>query len=358
MKFRLPLLSGVLASALLAALSPTSAQEVTATALPDSNGARTANHAFSKDARILREIQSASGKDSGGFQSVRLITYDAMTGSINHLLNLGADTWLFSATADGRTAIISVDRDRNDARAHLLLVDTETGRTQDIPSSWFNAEDHNPYAQISADGRLVSAYSEWGPESGPLVVTLYDWQTKSLVAQRSEGFPAGGLSWGGVTADGMIEFLNNRSGGDVVDPKTGQVLVRVGPSSHRSLDGAWVVDFPNPLYEGVPRNVLIKNGRSGEVVGKLDLRIKDAEESLAWGRGAFCGTSGKFIAATNNTVQAFEIPSGKRVADFPTTTWQDADAIKTDPMVTVACSFNGKRVAIRSGAQLTLHVVK
>jgi hypothetical protein len=54
-------------------------------------------------------------------------------------------------------------------------------------------------------------------------------------------------------------------------------------------------------------------------------------------------------------VQAFDIPSGKKIADFLTTTWQDPDAAKTDPTVTVACSSDAKRVAIRTGARLTLH---
>jgi hypothetical protein len=350
------LLVMVASTAVLVSTLPCSAaQDVSVPASPDASGARTVNLAFSKDGRLLREVRSVDGRALGEFWRVRAITYDVATVSIRHALNLGPDTWFFSATSDGRAAVIAVDRDRDDARAHLLLVDMETGQTQDIPSKWFDADDHNnPYAQISADGRLVSAFTESDTEG--LVVTLYDWRAKKLVAKQSTGYPAGGIAWGGVTVDGKIEFLNNRTGGEVVDPKTGHLLVRVGPNSHRSADGAWVVEFPNPMFVDAPRQVIIKNGRSGEVVGKLDLQItEDNEMENWWGRGAFCGTSRKFIATINDSVQAFEIPSGKKIAEFPTTTWQDADAMKTDPAVTVACSSSGKRVAIRSGVRLTLH---
>jgi hypothetical protein len=139
-------------------------------------------------------------------------------------------------------------------------------------------------------------------------------------------------------------------------PKDRSLIVTMGLDSFRSADGAWVIEFPNSMLEGEPREATVKNGGSGKAVGKLDLQIPDHEENGGW-RGAFCGTSGRFIAATNDTVQAFEIPSGKKIADFPKTTWQDADATKTDPAVTVACSSNGKRVAIRSGARLTCHNV-
>jgi hypothetical protein len=89
--------------------------------------------------------------------------------------------------------------------------------------------------------------------------------------------------------------------------------------------------------------------------------MSDDEQLEAWSRarGAYCGTSGKFIAATNNTVQAFKLPSGKKLADFPIKTWQDdADPTKTDTSAIVGCSFNGKRVAIRTDTRLTLHDLK
>ena len=101
--------------------------------------------------------------------------------------------------------------------------------------------------------------------------------------------------------------------------------------------------------------IKIKNGSSGKVVGNLDVQISDDDAKWDSARSAFCGTSGKFITATIDSVQAFEIPSGKKIAEFPTATWQDPDAAKTDPTVTVACSSDAKRVAIRSGARLTVH---
>jgi hypothetical protein len=350
---------GLLVAVLVNIAPECTAQDVSVATSPETSGAGTAGLAFSNDGRLLREIQSVNPPAAGAVWSVRAITYDATTGSIKHVLNLGPHTSLFDATSDGRTAIISVDRGREDARAHLLLVDMETGQTQDIPAQWFDADDNDPYAQISGDGRIVSAYTESDSEHG-LVVTLYDWQTKKFIAKQSEGYPAGGSSSGGVTADGKIEFSNNRSGGDVVDPKTGRVLVKVEPNSDRSPDGAWVVDFPNTLYQDPPAEVVIKNGTNGEAAGKLELQIANDEqlESWSWARSAFCGTSGKFIAATNDTVQAFAIPSGKKLADFPRKTWQDADAVKTDPTVAVACSADGRRVAIRSGTRLTLHDLK
>jgi hypothetical protein len=356
---RLLLVMGLSAALLVNIVPECGAQDVSVATSPEMSGpgVGTVNLAFSNDGRLLRKIQSVNPPAAGAVWSVRAITYDATTGAIKHVLNLGPHTSLFDATSDGRTAIISVDRGREDARAHLLLVDMETGHTQDIPAQWFDADDNDPYAQISGDGRIVSAYSESDSDHG-LVVTLYDWQTKKFITKQSEGYPAGGSSSGGVTEDGKIEFSNNRSGRDVVDPTTGRVLVKVQPNSNRSPDGAWVVDFPNTLYRDAPAEVVIKNGTSGEVAGKLELQIADDEQLEAWARSAFCGTSGKFIVATNDTVQVFAIPSGKKLADFPRKTWQDADAVKTDPTVAVACSADGRRVAIRSGTRLTLHDLK
>jgi len=140
-----------------------------------------------------------------------------------------------------------------------------------------------------------------------------------------------------------------------VDPETGRSLVIAGPNSLRSPDGAWVVEFPSAWIGQPPYEVIIKNGGGGKVVGNLDIQISEDDAKWDWARSAFCGTSGKFIAATIDSVQAFEIPSGKKIAEFPTAIWQDPDAMKTDPTVTVACSPDAKRVAIRSGARLTLH---
>ena len=356
---RLLLVMGLFAAVFVNIVPECAAQDVSITTLRDTSGIQTENLAFSKDGRLLREIQLLSPSALGKFSSVRAITYDATTGSKKHCLNLGPDTAFLSATSDGGTAVIGVNRFRNDARAHVVLADMETGESQDIPNQWFDADDDRPYAQISTDGRIVSAYTESDPQYGR-VVTLYEWRTKKLVAKQSEAYPAGGISWGGVTADGKIEFLNNRSGGDVVDPKTGRVLVKVTPNSHRSPDGRWAVEYPNTIADGVPREVVIKNGRSGEEVGKLELQMADDNEleSWAWARGTFCGMSGRFVAAASNTVQVFAIPSGKRLADFPIKTWQDTDPTKTDSTAIVGCSFNGKRVAIRSGTRLTLHDLK
>jgi hypothetical protein len=353
---RLLLVMAAFAAALLSTFPPSAAQDLSMAVSSGTSRGLTINLAFSRDGRLLHEIQLMNPPAVGKFSSVHAITYDSSTGSIRHCLNLGSDTWFLSATSDGRTAIISVDRYRKDAHAQLLLVDMETGRTQTIPSQWFDADDDSPDAQISADGRLVSAYSESDPQNGR-VVTLYEWRTKKLIAKRSEGYPAGGIDWGGVTVDGKIEFLNNRAGGDVVDPKTGRVLVKINPNSYRSPDGRWVVEFPNTISDGVPREVVINNGRTGQVVGKLELHMADDTELESWSRarGAFCGTSGRFIAAANNTVQAFAIPSGKKIADFPITTWQDADPTKNDTAAIVGCTSNGKRMAIRSGLRLTLH---
>jgi hypothetical protein len=351
------LVMGMFAAVLVNIVPECAAQDLSVPASLDTSEGHTISLIFSEDGRLLREIRLLNPEAAIAVWNIRAITYDSSTGSIRHLLNLGPDTWCLSVTSDGRTAIISVDRDREGARAHLLLVDTETGQTQDIPSKWFDANDNNPYATISGDGRIVSAYTESDPEHG-LIVSLYDWQTKKFIAKQSWGYPAGGFTSGGVTEDGKIEFSNNRTGGDVVDPKTGRVLVTVQPHSHRSPDGAWVVEFPNTLYLDAPKEVIIKSGMGGEVVGKLELRIADDDdrEKWSWARSAFCGTSGKFVAAANNTVQVFAIPSGKKLADFPLKTWQDdADPTKTDTAAIVGCSSNGKRVAIRSGKRLTVH---
>ncbi|HEY1423736.1 MAG TPA: hypothetical protein VGF20_09800 [Candidatus Acidoferrum sp.] len=271
-----------------------------------------------------------------------------------HELNLEPGTSFSSATPDGRSAIIYLGADREDAVPCLLLVDTESGKIQNIPSTWFDADDRGPYAQISADGRLISAFTQSGQQDGPLVVSVYRWRTKKLVAKQSDGYPAGGITWGGVTVDGKIEFVNNRAGGKIVDPRTGRQIVPIAPLSVRSPDGAWNIDFPNAMYDDPSPAIVVTNGRTGQTAGKLDLRITADMASWGW-QGAFCGTSGKFIAATDNSVQAFEIPSGKKIADFATDTWQDTNSGKTSPAGTVACSFDGKRVAIRSGARLTLH---
>ena len=342
-------------AALMVSTAPSiAAQDVTFAALPGKPDTFRDYLSFSKDGRLLREVVPiSSGTEE--IRHVRAITYVAATGKVRRVWDLQPNTEFFSGTTDGRTLVICVDRFLPEAHAHLFLFDMETARTQDIPSSWFDADERDSYSKISGDGRLVSAYTESGAGDGPIIVSVYDWRTKRLVAKQATGYPAGGISSGGVTVDGKIQFSNNRTGGDVVDPKTGRSLVIAGPNSPRSPDGAWVVEFPISWIGQPPREVIIKNGNSGKVVGNLDVQINDDDAKWDWARSAFCGTSGKFIAATTDSVQAFEIPSGKKIAEFPTTSWLDPDAAKTNPTVTVACSNDAKRVAIRSGARLTLH---
>ena len=333
----------------------TSAQDVTAEAAPGSKYDGTANLAFSKDGRVLREARTAYPEAQGEFPHVRAISYDAKTGKIVYVLDLAADTWFFSATTDGRIAIISLDRDRTEAPVHLLRVDMETGHTQKLPSNWFDADNHNPYAAISGDGKLVSAFSENGWGEGSEVVTLYEWRRKKPVAKQSSGHSAGGIDWGEVTADGKIAFGNSRMGRGIIDPKTGRALTGYGPLSVRSPDGTWIVDFPNPSYGPETHEVPIRDGMNGQAVGKLDLQLTD-EEAGSWWHGAFCGKSGRFIAAGYDKVLAFEIPSGKKLLSLPLGTWQGPKQDKATPIV--ACSPSGKRVAIRSGDRLTLHHLK
>ena len=355
---RILLMVVAIAAVLLSAASDIAAQDVTFAALPGNAAANSEILAFSKDGRLLREVVPISSADAPDVWHARAITYVAATGKVLRVWDLQAHTLCLSATTDGRTLVISAGIDLPKAHVHVFLFDTNTGRTQDVPSSWFDANERDPDSRISADGRLVSAFTESGagdgPLDAPLIVSVYDWPTKKLIAKQATGYPAGGGFGGGVTPDGKIEFLYSRSGSQVVDPKTGQLIVKMGTDAFRSADGAWVVEFAEPEVDDGPREVIVTNGRNGEVAAKLDMHLTD-EEFAVGGRGAFCGTSGKFIAATTDSVQAFEIPSGKKIAEFATTTWQDPDAAKTNPVVIVACSFDAKRVAIRSGARLTLH---
>jgi len=299
--------------------------------------------AFSKDGRVLYEVLFVDPVSGDNLAHVRAISYNAATGKQLRTLDLG-DTWFFSATADGRFGIIS---DRQDPRTRVFRVDLETGHQQELPSMWFDADDRERYAQISGDGRLVSAYSGEGPEDTE-VVTVYDWRTKKLVAKQSSEHSAGGFDSGGVTEDGRIGFYNNRWGSTIVDPKTGRELVSYG-SAIRSPDGAWVVEFSDP---GDPadseRNFQVLNGMNGQTAGRLELPLTAEAEN--W--GAFCGTSGRFIAVIPDEVLAFEVPSGKKLASLPPDTWKDLNAKGN---TSVACSPSGKRVAVRNGSRLTLH---
>ena len=331
-------------------LSGTPAQDVSG-APAEETGGSTANLAFSRDGRTLREVWYMH-PGAPGLEHIRENTYDVATRKKSHELNLGPDTSLCSATSDGRTAIIlvTVYKDHERAGHYLLRVDMETGRSQRLPSQWFNADStEEPCdAGISGDGRLVSAYSIEGPEYSTDVVAVYDWATRKLVAKQTTG----GANFGGMTSDGKIVFYYLHGGSRIVDPRTGQTLMGYGPPSDRSADGRWVVDFPNPIVEP-PAEVPILNGMNGQTVGKLDLQMTDEEASWSW-NGAFCGASGKFVAAGPDEVLVFSIPSGKKLTSFPLNTWKDPNN-REKSRAFVACSPGGKHVAIRDGDRLTLH---
>jgi hypothetical protein len=73
--------------------------------------------------------------------------------------------------------------------------------------------------------------------------------------------------------------------------------------------------------------------------------------------GTFCGTSGSFVTAVDDTVYFFQIPTGMKLASFAPATWRDAKA-QADSSVSIACTDDGKRIAIRSGTRLTVQDVK
>jgi hypothetical protein len=345
------------AAALLSGVPRISAQHVSMAAVPSAGDVYGDSLTFSKDGRVLREVRSLKPRSNGANFRVQVASYDVATGKVRHMFLLQLDTFCLSGTTDGRTLVISADRDREDAPARLFLFDTETGQTQDIPSKWFDADDHNPYAAISGDGRFVSAYGASGLSDGPpLAVRVYDWPTKKLIAEQVSAEPAGGFFWGGVTQDGKIAFTSNRTGSVILDMRTGRTLGEFGANSVRSPDGAWSVEFPNLLFGDTPKEAVIKNGINGEVVGKLDLQMTDDEFTSEWG-GAFCGESERFVAVAVDAVRAYELPSGRQIAVFPPDSWRDPEA-KGDWGASVACSSDGKRVAIRSGGRLALHDLK
>lgn len=332
------------------------AQDVNVSAAQEMGDTYWTHLAFSKDGRILREVGSLDARTTGQGWRARAAAYDVATGAIIHQRDLQPFTVAYSTTSDGRTVVIAADDDRPNARSHLFLLDTDTGETQDVPADWFDPDEDRPFAAISGNGLLVSAYSEWGPQQTGMVVSVYDWQTKKLVARQTRDEFAGGFSDGGVTEDGKIAFSNNRSGSYIVDPKTGQLLVHVGNDAFRSSNGAWVVEFPDQRFADAPKDVAIKDGENGRVLGKLDLQMTDDQAKQRW-QGAFCGTSGKFVAASGDIMEVFRIPSGKKIASFPLGSWRGTNA-QDHPTVAVACSSNGRRVAIRSGVRLTLHNLK
>jgi hypothetical protein len=300
--------------------------------------------AFSEDGKVLHAIES------------RAITYDADTGAETKIVALAPDSSVPSVTSDGRTAIVALGI--SGAKIHLLLLDTETGQSEDIPSGWYDPTDPEVDDALSGDGRLISFYSENGPADQPLSVSVYDWPGKTLVAKRtSEYFSAGGAFGGGVTVDGAVEFDNDRVGVNVVDLKTGRLMGTFGLFSIRSPDGAWVIEFPDLSFdETAPKDVLVKDGANGQTRGKLDLQVAD-DEVYGSMNGAFCGTTGRFVVGRGRGVAMYDVRSGALLASFPATSWRDATATNTDS-VEVACSSTGTRVAILSGTRLTIHDLK
>ncbi len=349
-----PLIAAVVVSAAFASSTP--AQNTGATPTPDPAEMYWTHLTFSKDGRILRETASLDARAAAQGWRVRISAYNAGTGAVIWQRDLSPYTSLYSQTSDGRTMVIAADVDKPDAQAHLFLLDTDTGDTQDIPREWFDPDETRPWAAISGDGRLVSTYSEWSQEYPCMLVKIYDWRTKTLVAKQTRGEFAGGFSGGTVTEDGKIAFSNNRSGSYIVDPATGQTLLHLGNDAFRSPNGAWVVEFPDRFYEDSGTDVTIRDGKNGRVLGKLDLPMSEDEAKKPW-QVAFCGASGKFVAATDDIVAVFAIPSGKKITSFSVDTWRDASPTGYSSLAT-ACTSNGKRVAIRSGSRLTFHSVK
>lgn len=355
MEFRFVLRAAAAVSVFLIALSIAAAQEVDLKDLPEAKPLYSGPLFFSKDGRWLREFESIRLLNGEQHEHLRVVTYDTKAKAIAHVLVLGEDSRFLSATTDGRVAVVSFNRDREDAQGYAVRLEVETGRQEKIPSKWFD-DDQHPYATISGDGRLIGAYTESGPPEGPRVLRLYDWHTKKPIAKQATGFPAGGFSWGDVTVDGKILFQTNRSGGEVIDPRTGHMLASVSPNTYRSPDGAWDVDFPNPISDS-DQDTAITEGRTGTVVGKLEGSGGNNTPAWTWAKGAFCGNTGRFVVARVGVIGVFEIPSGKKIAEFPTKTWQGELGPDVDATASVACSADGKRVAIRSAARLTIHAV-
>jgi hypothetical protein len=318
---------------------------------------RDAKLAFSSDGRVLHLIGESQGSSQlQRIQHVRAITYDTTTGSVLHTINLPPDTRVLSTSFDGRTAIVA---QRTGDHIELSVIDTETGKAEPIPHSWYDLKDDEPVVSLSGDGRLISFYSEAGPDDRPTTVTVYTWPAMTLLARQTSEFTnAGGIVGGGITVDGKdIEFDNNRSGRELIDLTTSRKLW-FRWASLRSPDGRWTVELPDQSFDESPesRKILIEDGRNGQKLATIDRKVNDTE---AYGRmtGAFCGTTGIFILAGEDAVGAYSIPSGHLLQAFSMSTWRSAtSADSTFPYV--ACSPNAKQVAIVSGNRFTLHALK
>jgi hypothetical protein len=308
---------------------------------------------FSHNGRFLHMV-GVSPDEVGQLHQVRAVTYAAKTGEVIHVINLQPDTDVYSSTSDGRTAIVATSASGEHGR--FFLLDTETGQLQAIPDSWYPQSD--PYVDISGDGRLVSIYS-WSEREtdAPMTVDVYDWRTKTLVATRTSGsVSAGGFMAGGLTEDGEVEFEGNRVGSTIVDLKTGRVMAQFGPSSVRSPNGAWEIQFPNLSWdESSSTHVLLKNGANGRTIGMFNVHVLENEQNGSLG-GVFCGASARFIMVSDHAVTAYILPSRKLLANIPAQTWRASSGDSYG--ASVACSTDGTRVAILSGGRLTFHDLK
>jgi len=256
---------------LLAALLPLLAPQRDVSAPPGTN----AKLAFSPDGRFLYAI----GDDA--------MTYDVSTGRLLNRTTLKPGTETFSIASDGTTAILA-ERDSGQ-HARLMFFDLGKHKLESVPSAWYEPVYDGPDAALSADGRLFSIYSESGSSDRPMTVTVYDRSSGKTIAKRtSEFISAGGTFGGGITPDGAIEFVNNRAGRKVVDLKTARFVGRFSFASVRSPDGRWVVELPNRTWDdSAAKDVIIKDGRNGTVIGKLALQIEN-DETYGSIHAAFC----------------------------------------------------------------------
>jgi hypothetical protein len=287
----------------------------------------------------------------------RALTYNARSAAITNSVDIESGARVFSVSPADPTALLGVLL--SGTRVRFRLLDMNNGRLQDLPSDWYGADDNGPDAAISGDGRLISIYSEDGRADQPMTVTVYNWPARTLAARRmSEYIAAGGSFGGGVTVDGLIEFLNNRSGRKLVDLKTGRLIAVFAFSSLRSPNGAWVIEFPNRSFnESAPKDVIVKDGATAAIRGRLDAKLEDAEAYAGLVDGAFCGTTGRFVLARQSSVAMYAIPSGALLANLPAGSWQDTSAAP-DNRVRAACSSNGNRIAVLSGKRLTIHELR
>jgi len=319
--------------------------------------------------RVSATVESATAADAGAqllfsrngqllyALGKRALTYNASSAVITHIVDIEPGAQVFAISPAAPTALLGVPF--SGTRVRLRLLDLNNGQLQDLPSNWYDADNNGPIAAISGDGRLISLYSEDGPAGQSMTVTVYNWPARTLASrQMSEYIAAGGGFGGGVTVDGLIEFVNNRNGRKLVDLKTGRLIAVFGFSSLRSPNGAWVVELPNRTFnESAPKDVVVKDGATAAIRGRLEAQIEDREAYAGIVDGAFCGTTGRFVLARHGSVAVYSIPSGSLLANLPAVSWQDTSAA-SDDRVHAACSSNGDRIAVLSGNRLTIHELR